>query len=90
MNPVQELFLPPRNTTTATLYFSTSDDYSTPRLDSTFTISGILQGRALSDWLRVLLSEHGTDQLNASLDIWHHNPDGSFDHSEITACRNLR
>ena len=79
-----DLTLPPRNTTTASLHF-TSDDH-TPRLDSLFTIRGLLHGPELSDWLQLLISEHGNRDLNASIDVWHHSPEGSFDHCEVTSC----
>jgi len=81
---VNDITLPPRNTTTASLYFTSAE--GAPRLDATFTVRGQLHGAALSEWLHVLISEHGNEDLNATIDVWHHSADGAFDHSEITTC----
>ena len=81
---MSDLTLPPRNTTTASLYF-TSDD-SAPRLDASFTVRGQLHGPDLSDWLQLLIREHGNADLNACIDVWHHSAEGTFEHSEVTSC----
>lgn len=83
---MNDITLPPRNTTTATLYFTSND--TAPRLDASFTVSGQLHGTSLSEWLHVLISEHGNANLNATVDVWHHDANGGFDHSEITCCHN--
>ena len=80
---MNDITLPPRNTTTASLYFTSAE--GAPRLDATFTVRGQLHGAALSEWLHVLISEHGNEDLNATIDVWHHDAQGDFDHSEITS-----
>lgn len=78
-------YLPPKNTTTAVLHFlSTAGCITSP--DRVFTVSGIRVGRHLGRWITQLIAEHGDDSLDATVQVWHHYPDGRFEPTEITHC----
>lgn len=77
--------IPRCNTTTVLLHYNNELD-TVPRLDMQFTVSGIRTGRYLGDWIRVLLQEHYETRLDATIEVWHHHPDGRFEPTEITTC----
>jgi len=77
--------IPQRNTTTALLHFNPIPD-APPRLDTQFTVRGIRTGKWLGQWVRLLIQEHGDPTLDATIEVWHHHPDGRFEPTEITTC----
>jgi len=85
MSTHEDHYLPPRNTTTAVLQFIQQHGLP-PQPDIVFTVRGIRTGKWLGTWLRVLVQEHGTDQLDATIQVWHHLPSGEFTPTEITHC----
>lgn len=85
MNDTADLHLPPRNTTTAVLHFI--HQLGEPvQEDRTFTVRGIRTGKWMGIWVQQLISEHGCDNLDATIEVWHHMPSGEFSATEITHC----
>jgi len=79
-------YMPPRNSTTAVLHFL-SEAGRTTAPDRVFTVPGILLGRQLGRWIQQLTAEHGEDSLDATVQVWHHHPNGRFQPTEITHCQ---
>lgn len=80
-----DLYLPPRDTTTAVFHYL-SPCNGEARIDETFTVRGIISGVALANWLKTLLSEHWSEEMDATIEIWTHDSGGNFVQSEVTHC----
>lgn len=85
MTESADLYLPPRNTTTAVFHYLHQAGEPI-QLDKTFTVKGIRLGKWMGKWVKDLLAEHSCDTLDATVEVWHHHPSGEFTSTEITHC----
>ena len=80
-----DIHLPPRNTTTAVLQFH-AEPGCPPQPDACFTVRGIRTGKWMGTWVQLLIAEYGGDNLDSTIQVWHHHPNGDFIPTEITHC----
>jgi hypothetical protein len=78
--------IPPVNTTTLVLHFNARPG-DPLQLDQTFTVIGQKRGKAMASWIKTIVSEHISSNMDATLEVWHHSLGGVLEQQEITTCR---